>query len=288
MLARFVFAVAVAAVGILAPSAAASQLIGRNASAVHLSVDQQGRALVTYESGGAAARVLAWGAVNGSPPSRAPQVRFRTTRSAPGRFRNVCGPYSGPPLAWVVAACTAPDGSNWALQSWQRRLPDYGLAASPDQAAWELRLSHWTGAPATLDIHLDWSYRRFDHLYGSLTYQGQPVYGLASTSRGSPLDDYGRNIYVDTFNSAYGAGWKRDNSALTHRPNGAFCYGFYPHAGRPAGTGQQYRATVIGPGVSPDVSWEAPAPGPYNPVLDAVANNAQRLLLASDSRCKIN
>jgi hypothetical protein len=288
MLTRFVFAICVAAAGVVAPAASASQLIGRNATAVQLAVNTQGRALVTFRSGGATEHVLAGGAVNGNPPSRSPQVRFRVTHSAPGSIRNVCGPYTGPPLAWAVAACTAPDGSYWALQSWQRRLPDYGLNPSADQATWELRLSHWTGAPATLDIHLDWSYGRFDHLYGSLSYQGQPVYGFASTSRGSPLDDYGRNIYVDTFNSAYGAGWKRDNSALTHRPSGAFCYGFYPHAGRPAGTGQQYRATVIGPGVSPDVSWEAAAPGPYNPVLDAAANAAQRLLLAGDSRCKIN
>src|SRR5438128_1018959 len=58
-------------------------------------------------------------------------------------FRNVCRPYTGPPLAWFVAACTAPDGSYWALQSWQRMLPDYGLAPAPAQAVWELRLSHW-------------------------------------------------------------------------------------------------------------------------------------------------
>jgi hypothetical protein len=288
MLARFVLTMCVAATGVLAPAASASEVVGRNASNVRLEVNPQGRALVSYRSGGAAKHVLAWGAVNGNPPSRAPQVHFRVTYSGPRSVRNVCRPYSGPPLAWGVTACTAPDGSYWALQSWQRRLPNYGLDPSPDQAAWELRLSHWTGAPATLDIHLDWSYRRFNHLYGSLTYQGQPVYGFASTSRGSPLDDYGRNIYFDTLNSAYGAGWKRENSALTHQPSGAFCYGFYPHAGRPAGTGQTYRATVIGPGVSPDVTWEAAAQGPYNPLLDATANAAQRLLLAGDRRCKIN
>jgi hypothetical protein len=45
---------------------------------------------------------------------------------------------------------------------------------------------------------------------------------------------------------------------------------------------------VIGPGVSPDVTWEAGAQGPYNPLLDATANAAQRLLLAGDRRCKIN
>ena len=54
---------------------------------------------------------------------------------------------------------------------------------------------------------------------------------------GHPLDAFGRNIFVDTLDSAYGPGWKRENSFLTHKPTGAFCYGFYPRAGRPAGNG---------------------------------------------------
>jgi hypothetical protein len=101
------------------------------------------------------------------------------------------------------------------------------------------------------------------------------VYGFNATSTGNPLDTYGRNIYVDTYNSAYGAGWKRENSFLTHRPNGNFCYGFYkhnlpswyPNAGalRPAGNGARYRATVIGPGVTPDVRWSAAGLSDYDP-----------------------
>src|SRR5579872_55184 len=46
-----------------------------------------------------------------------------------------CPKYTGPQLAWMVVACTAPDGSYWAIQSWQRLLPDYGLTPSPAQAA---------------------------------------------------------------------------------------------------------------------------------------------------------
>ena len=34
----------------------------------------------------------------------------------------------------------------------------------------------------------------------------QPVFGFRSTPAGVPLDTFGRNIYVDTFDSAYGAG----------------------------------------------------------------------------------
>ena len=48
------------------------------------------------------------------------------------------------------------------------------------------------------------------------------------------------------------------------------------------------RATVIGPGVTPDVMWEGPAPGAYDPAGDAEANAAQRALLGPDPLCKVN
>jgi hypothetical protein len=180
-------------------------------------------------------------------------------------MKATCRPYDGPALPWIVAACKASDGSYWALQSWQRPLPNLGLAPwKPEQAVWELHASHWTGDVAKLDVYLDWSYHgRYHHLFGTLSYLQSGVYGFRSTSSGVPLDDFGRNIYLDTFDSAYGTGWKRENSFLAHTGTGAFCYGFYPHppyAGypggdRPAGNGVKYRATAIGPGVTPDVMW---------------------------------
>ena len=263
------------------------QILARNATNVRLEVDADGHALVTYRSGGRLRRVLAWGAVNAIPPTQdRDQVNFAVTYGA-APIRNVCRPYR-PPLAWLVVACTAPDGTHWALQSWQRGLPNYGVAPTPERAAWELWLSHWSGPLAVLEIKTDWAWRQhFDHLYGRLTYRGQPVHGFRSTSGGAPLDTFGRNVFVDTLDSAYGRGWKRENSFLTHRPSGVFCYGFNPHAGRPAGTGTRYRATVIGPGVTPIVSWEGPAPGPYDPVKEEAANLDQRQFLAGDKLCKI-
>ena len=35
----------------------------------------------------------------------------------------------------AVVECKAPDGSYWAVQEWQRELPDYGLAPTPAEAA---------------------------------------------------------------------------------------------------------------------------------------------------------
>ncbi len=135
-------------------------------------------------------------------------------------------------LPWLVTACRAPDGSFWALQRWQRMLPNLGLDPwKRDQDAWELHVSHWTGEIARLEVYADWAYSgRFHHLFGRLTYRGAPVYGFSTTPAGAPLDGWGRNLYLDTLDSAYGKGWRRENSFLAHKGTGVFCYGFYSHA----------------------------------------------------------
>jgi len=112
------------------------------------------------------------------------------------------------------------------------------------------------------------------------------VFGDHSTSQGTPLDDFGRNLYIDTYDSRYGTGWRRENAILTHRPTGAFCYGFYPHGSHPAGRGTHYRATIIGPGVTPDVTWEGTAPGRYVRRADRIANRVIRAL--RDPLCRAN
>ena len=258
-------AAAVLVLGALPALAHGSELIDRNAKQVQLAVSRDGRALVTYRVGDQAKRVLVWGAVNALAPTKTrPQVKFKLDYSgAASAFANACSPYDGPELDWLVAACRAPDGSYWAVQSWQRGLPNWSATPTAKQAAWELRVSHWTGPVAQLEVGLDWVYSgRFHSIFGRLTYRGQPVHGFASTRAGVPLDTYGRNVYLDTYNSAYGPGWHRENSFLAHNPTGAFCYGFYPFraaSGRSEklrGHGDRYRMTVIGPGVTPDVRWE--------------------------------
>ncbi len=151
---------------------------------------------------------------------------------------------------------------------------------------WELRLSHWTGELPVLTISTDWAWHQWDHLYGTFTYAGHPVYGFKSTSSGNPLDSFGRNIYVDTYDSAYGTGWHRENSFLTHTNTGVFCYSFNPHGSNPAGRGTRYRATVEGPGVTPDVMWEGNAPGAYDQTLDLQAN--EQITALGDKQCRAN
>jgi hypothetical protein len=276
---RLLIAAAAALVlGAAAGTADASTLVGRGLRPANLRVDGHGRALVAF--GGH--RVLAWGALNARAPRRGvPQVAFRL-RYGGSLHGGGCGAYDGPPLAWLVTACKAPDGSYWALQRWQRLRPNYGGS----RGAYELRLSHWTGETARLDVGVDWAYHRYDHLFGRYTYRGGPVYGFRVTRTGSPLDAYGRNLYLDTLDSAYGSGWRRENSFLAQHPAGGFCYGFYRHRGNLTGRGRAYRLTVIGPGVTPDVSWQGAAPGGFDASREAAANQAQRSLFAAGGACR--
>jgi hypothetical protein len=265
----------------LAPSASASQLIDRDATNVRLKVSRDGRAMLSYRARGRHWDVLAWGAINALHPNAGRnQVQFRIDRAGGWgafgrklRFRNACRPYDGPPLVHLVVACKAPDGSYWAVQRWRRLLPNLGFAPwTPEQRAWALHLSHWSGALAVLEGYVDWSWNgRFHHIFGRLTYLGRPVHGFRTNRYGSRLDKYGRIVYLDTFGSSYGPGWRRENSFVTHRPTGVFCYTFrardprrgghaYPPGyrgdARGPGNGTAYRMTVEGPGVTPDVKWE--------------------------------
>jgi hypothetical protein len=250
-----------------APAASASQLIDRDAKDVRLALAPNGTAILTYTAHGRRRTVEARGAINARQATASqPQVAFTLSYAGKPAARNVCGGYDGPALAWFLAGCKAPDGSYWALQSWQRALPDYGVAPKATQTTWELRLSHWRGPLASLEVWTDWSYNgRFHDLFGRYTYLGQPVHGFKSTGAGVPLDAYGRNLYLDTLDSAHGPGWRRENSFLARNPTGAFCYGFFPHGAHPSGRGSQYRISVIGPGVTPDVMWQGAGLPDFDP-----------------------
>ena len=245
---------------VCAQTAYASERLDVNASGVRLAVNG-GTALVTYRARGRAVHALVWGAVNARPPSRTEkQVRFRFDWSGGWKtrhrlvwktFRNRCGPYDGPALAYLVTACKAPDGSYWAVQKWQPYLPHRGYPPyEPRQTQWEFHVSHWKGPPAILEVHTDWAFKGQAHdLFGRLTYLGQPVYGFKAGRDGAPGDKYGRSLYIDTFNSAYGPGWKRETSIMFRTGSGAFCYSFwpthdntlpgYPNNPRPAGNGKR-------------------------------------------------
>ncbi len=72
---------------------------------------------------------LAWGAVNARPPSQAtPQVAFKLQYGG-SIGPNGCGAVHGARRSRGRSRpARAPDGSHWALQAWQRMLPNYGVA----------------------------------------------------------------------------------------------------------------------------------------------------------------
>lgn len=271
---------------VAAPGANASDRLALNASHVELAVSADStHALVTYVSGGRTRHALVWGAVNALPPSpTVPQVRFKIDYSGGWatyghtvwqHFGNACGAYDGPALADGITACKAPDGSYWALQRWQPNLPHRGYPPyRAGQTDWELDISHWTGPLAVLEVHADWAFGGQAHnLFGRLLYNGLPVHGFHTTKHGGPADRYGRSLYIDTLDSTYGVGWKRETSIVFRNPTGVFCYSFWPthdvslpgRPARPAGFGKAYRIEVTGPGVTPNLDVQVADPGAWSP-----------------------
>jgi hypothetical protein len=296
-----------------APAQASQWLSDTDVVGATLQVNKKGEALVTYtRSNGVARHVLVWGAVNALAPSaEVPQVRFKFDYAGgwgryrkPGywkTFRNACRPYDGPPLVYVVAACQAPDGSYWALQSWQRNLPLLGFTPwNAKQTAYELNVSHWRGPLAQLSVGVHWTYGHSQvGIFGQLSYQGQPVYGFGATPKGVPKDRYSRTVFVDTHGSVYGPGWERESGILTHSGTGTFCHSFVPQspppgypsdALRPGAPGDSYRVTVMGPGVTPVIRWVGDGLGDWTGsdaqrALQAAAGDLWNAFMLSDNHC---
>jgi hypothetical protein len=292
----------------VAPVAGASEpLPDKNVRLLSLKVNAKGEALITYvRSDGSLRRALVWGGVDARHPDpNVPQVRFRydlsggwgTYRRLYWRtFRNVCRRYAGPFIGGFVTGCTAPDGSHWALQAWVRRQPLLGFDPwLPEHTAVELHVSHWTGPLAELEISPNWTYGfSAQGVFGRLTYLGQPVYGFGTTREGNPRDRYVRNVYIDTFNSVYGPGWKRESGIVTHRPTGTFCHSFVPQQPfpgypdqrvRPGAPGERYRVSVMGPGVTPVITWEGPGLSEQDKARDGDFDALFDRVMAGDGIC---
>jgi hypothetical protein len=291
------------------PALASESLTDFNPTFRSLAVNAKGEALVTYtRSDGKVRHVLVWGAVNANAPidPAVKQVRFKYDYAAGwgkyrnakywSTFKNACGRYDGPALPYLVAACKAPDGTYWALQSWQRALPLLGFDAwKPSQTQFELHVSHWSGELPKLEIYAHWTYGgEWQGLFGRLSYLGNPVHGFGSTGDGNPRDRYGRNVYIDTFNSVYGAGWRRESGILAHKPTGTYCHSFvsqkpfpgYPsQAMRPPAPGDKYRVTVMGPGVTPVIQWEGLGLTAADRASAASITAVFDALMAGDARC---
>src|SRR5262249_19692436 len=193
--------------------------------------------------------------------------------------KNVCKPYDGPQLAFLVVACKAGDGSYWAIQAWRYWVPFFGyhpwLTYQDDMA---FHISHWTGPIAQLELFADWidvghGARSPPDLIARLTYGGAPVFGYVVKPGGVPADGYGRVVYFEALDSLLGPGWWRLTGILTRNPSGMLCHAMVPlmtYSSYPnphvvdAGNGKAYRAYVEGPGVTPLVMSRVDDPGNYD------------------------
>jgi hypothetical protein len=297
------------------PASASEPLSNTNVKKPTLAVNKKGEAVVTYTMANRKVRhVLLWGAVNaGSPNAAVPQVRFKYDYAGGyGKYKNPnywktfvksqCGTYDGPALAMVVAACKAPDGSYWAVQNWVRGQPLLGFKPwLPVHTASELHVSHWTRALPALSVGVHWTYGHSAiGVFGQFLYRDKPVFGFKSTAEGNPLGRYERNVYIDTHNSVYGQGWWRESGILTHNPTGTFCHSFVPQksfpgypsqATRPPAPGDQYRFTIMGPGVTPVMQVTIPGLEKWRGAAGQVSaqETAQRFwdaTMLDDKKCK--
>ena len=300
---------AIGATLLATPAMASEPMSDLGATLQSLQVNTRGEALITYRrTDGKVRHVLVWGGINAvtSTDQSVRQVRF-TYDYAGGwgkyrkasywsTFKDGCTPYDGPALVYFLVACKAPDGSYWAIQRWQRGLPLLGFDPwKPSQTAYELHLSHWTGELSKLEVYSHWTYGgQWQGLFGRFTYLGRPVFGFGSTGQGNPFDRYGRNVYIDTLNSAYGPGWKRESGILVHKNTGTFCHSFVPQkpfpdypsqAMRPPAPGERYRITVMGAGVTPVIQWEGPGLTAADRAQAASATSIFDTVMAGDRQC---
>ena len=315
---------AAVALSALPATAGAATLIDRNPlrGEVTLKVDENGTALLLYRKGALQKHVLAWGAVDASSLKFSLDFSggWGSHRANWRKLKNVCtslDPASaeaglGSAAELTIAACTAPDGTKWAVQLWRRMIPNYGGT----HGKVEIFLSHWTTTTADLPVLGDWSLNgpdaspslHYQHMFGRFSFQGVPVVVGKADPRGKPLDGIGRNIYVDSLNSNYpsSSGWARVNGFLAQRPNGGFCYVFSArvipdnsvhqiqqpwlnnarnHSGESADNA--YRATASGPGVTPVVrTYWTGAVAPYDAVWQQTMAEQQATLLGEGGSCE--
>jgi hypothetical protein len=193
-----------------------------------LRVDAKRTAEVSWRSGGGRQTVIV-------------PVRGQLTHGGSLAGADVSRPASVAGLTLALAVRRTPDGTLWALQSWQVE-----PGAPP-----EVHLARWRGSPTKLELAA-----ARDRVTGSASFQGRPVAGRTFTLEGKRPRIY---VYLDCFGcpAAHGAGWGR-MLGVAPRADGSFAVRL-----RPEWTGTRYRATVAGPNAgttfAPDARAVVPA-----------------------------
>ena len=249
----------------LASIARASEQFGDlDVSFLSLQVNEHGVALVTYRTtSGAIRHVYVWGAINANAPDAGraagavpatttrgglkrdgrqtwqtfseplPSLRRAEARLARGRLQGARRLLLGA----ATLAATAADARDRAVQARARTRSSCTSRTGRGRSRCSRcrRTGRYGG--------------RWQGLFGRLTYLGKPSFGFRTPSS-RRRDSYARFFYVDTFDSAFGPGWKHDAGKVAHSRNGAFCYSFVPQwtpAGYPrTSCGRPGTASVTG------------------------------------------
>jgi hypothetical protein len=232
---RIAFVVCALALACAPATAGASLKLSTWTTGERLAVARDGSAQITWREGG--------------------RTRTAVVRGDHVTYNARIGPrHSGrqvaPDVAFGLAAVELPNGTHYALQR-VRRLGQFGQLGPP-----ELRFARWKGEQPRLALTGEWAYNgSLPRMCGTATYHGRPFFGLKHTLSGRPLDEFGRNVYIDVLR---GGGWFRIMGVLT-RPKG-----FALLIREAAWRGSRYRALVPGPNIegdlAPDVTATTPLP----------------------------
>jgi hypothetical protein len=230
-----ILALSALVLGCVPATASASLKIGTSTSAETLAVAPDGSAQVTWHEGGATRAAV----IRGSRVTYSAQAAAGTT-----------GSKITPDVAYGVAEVVLPNGTHYALQR-VRRLGQFGKLGPS-----ELHFARWRGDQPELSLTGEWAYNgRLPRICGTATYHGRPFFGFKHSATGNPLDELGRNVYIDAL---LAGGWYRIEGVLT-RPKG-FALLIRDSAWR----GSRYRALVSGPNIggdlAPDVTATTPLP----------------------------
>ncbi len=252
--------------------------------------------------------MLAWGALDAlraGPERSAAAVQAATTPAAGAStarvgywrtFKNVCRPYDRAGARPTrVAACTAPDGTHWALQSLAAACSRFSASTPSSPPTWPGSCTSRTGrsrSPCSRSHRTGRMAARSQGLFGRLLYDGKPVHGFSDADAQSETT-HTRATSTSTRSTRPTA--RAGNATarrLTHvgqrrlllqlrtalraasraiRASRAF----------PA-RGERHRVTVMGPGVTPDVQWEGAALGSY----DRAGRRRVQLALRLDPRTR--
>ena len=216
---------------VLASTANASELIDRNAAGINLRRQRQGRGahlVPRRRQVEARARVGRAERDRVDPRTAAGRRSSSTTRAGAAStssdywktFKSTCGAYDGPTLAWMVTACKASDGSYWALQAWQRMLPNYGVAPCADAGCLGASSLALDRRPAGADDRHRLGLAPVGSPLRHLHVRRPAGVRLQVDARRRPARHVRPQHLRRHLRLEVRQGWKRENSFLTHTEHG--------------------------------------------------------------------